>query len=418
MSGRFAFMTVTSILVPASDVQGIVGDLERALIAAGGRPAGEDDRDDLPVFYVVATGGTERLILDAHHARGAAQRREPLVLVTHPHNNSLPAALETLAHARKSGLPGRIVPFSGPDDREALAVLDEVCDAVRTWRALERARLGRVGAPSDWLVASMPDATTVRETWGPTVVDVDMAELYERLDAADVTAVETYARELADAATGCREPSPDDLRAAARVFVALRGIVREHALDAVTVRCFDLVLERATTGCFALSALADAGITAGCEGDVVSTLGLLWAHTLTGVTPWMANPSSVDAAADSLLLAHCTVPRGIVERYELRSHFESGLGVGIQGVMPVGPVTLMRLGGDDLRRVWLAEGEIVKRTASERLCRTQVTVALRDGDVRALLTEPLGNHLVVVPGTHEATLRAWWEMFIAPGARA
>jgi len=43
-------------------------------------------------------------------------------------------------------------------------------------------RIGLVGSPSDWLVASTPDASTVRAAWGPTVVPVEMAEVVRTLE--------------------------------------------------------------------------------------------------------------------------------------------------------------------------------------------------------------------------------------------
>ena len=47
----------------------------------------------------------------------------------------------------------------------------------------------------------------------------------------------------------------------------------KERLDAVAVRCFDLVTARGTTGCLALSALNDAGRVAACEGDLASAVG-------------------------------------------------------------------------------------------------------------------------------------------------
>ena len=76
----------------------------------------------------------------------------------------------------------------------------------------------------------------------------------------------------------------------------------------------------------------------------------MWAHELLELTPWMANPAQLDPARNMLWLAHCTVPRSLVESYRLRSHFESGLGVGIQGALPAGPVTLLRIGGKKMDR--------------------------------------------------------------------
>jgi L-fucose isomerase-like protein len=111
------------------------------------------------------------------------------------------------------------------------------------------------------------------------------------------------------------------------------------------------------------------------------------------------------------------VPLSIVESYRLRSHFESGLGVGIQGAMPPGPVTLVRIGGSALERAWIAEGEVVSAGDAEDLCRTQVTVSVDDGEVGELLRAPLGNHLVVVRGRQAARFRAWHDM-VRPGAGA
>ena len=109
-------------------------------------------------------------------------------------------------------------------------------------------------------------------------------------------------------------------------------------------------------------------------------------------------------------LAHCTVPRTLVENYRLRSHFESGLGVGIQGTLPTGPVTLLRIGGRKMDRLWLAEGKILRSGEAENLCRTQVEIQLTTGGtVTDLLHAPLGNHIVMVLGHHLDRFKSWME---------
>ena len=115
---------------------------------------------------------------------------------------------------------------------------------------------------------------------------------------------------------------------------------------------------------------------------------------------------------NALVLAHCTVPRTLVEGYRLRSHFESGLGIGIQGRLPLGPVTLLRIGGSMMDALWLAEGEVVSTGDAENLCRTQVRVALSRGDVGDLLSAPLGNHIVLVYGHHADRMASWWESML------
>ena len=114
-------------------------------------------------------------------------------------------------------------------------------------------------------------------------------------------------------------------------------------------------------------------------------VALRWMRHLTGGAGWMANPAELDPVGGEALLAHCTVSLGMVERYAFRTHFESGIGLGIDGVFTPGPVTLVRLGGETLGEVWTAEGELTGNTHEEGLCRTQARVKLVPEVVREWL---------------------------------
>jgi len=189
------------------------------------------------------------------------------------------------------------------------------------------------------------------------------------------------------------EPSEEEISDAVKVYIALKNIVNKYKLIAISVRCFDLVLDYKTTGCFALAKLMDDGIIAGCEGDLVTTIGMLWANLMVHKTPWMANPAKIDLDNNALWLAHCTVPLSIVQNYTIRSHFESGLGVGLAGTLWNGPVTLLRIGGKSLDKIWLAEGEIILTAGNT---------------VEQLLDSPLGNHITMVSGNHLKRFETWW----------
>jgi L-fucose isomerase-like protein len=208
------------------------------------------------------------------------------------------------------------------------------------------------------------------------------------------------------------EPSPADLDAAARLVVALRQVVGAHRLDACTVRCFDLLAAARTTGCLALSWLHDEGIVAGCEGDVPATLTMLWMQLATNELTFMANPQDLDPQTNTLWLAHCTIARRIVSRYELRSHFESSIGVGIAGHLEPGLATVARVGGADLRSLYVSDAEIVADGDNPQRCRTQVQLRLAS-NVDELLTAPLGNHHVLARGHWASTLREYHDLFIA-----
>jgi len=199
---------------------------------------------------------------------------------------------------------------------------------------------------------------------------------------------------------------------ASGVYRVLESLVAEHRLWALTVRCFDLVSQQRTTGCLALSKLADDGVPAGCEGDVPAAVALLWLHLLTGDAAWMANPARISPQKGEMVLAHCTVPRTMVRAYDVRTHFESGLGVAVAGDLGPGPVTLVRLGGEELEQAWLAEGELVKAPLQEKLCRTQALVTADPAALGQLLERPLGNHLVMIPGRRARLLQASRELIL------
>jgi L-fucose isomerase-like protein len=397
-------------LLGEKELEKIIGGYLQALGDLGGQRCASDaaPEDSTPIFLLVATGGSEQVILDWWSDCNGAPAAESLSLIAHPGNNSLPAALEVLARLQQDGAHGRIFYLNGPDDTSGLQEISDAVHDTEVRRALQRARIGVVGTPSDWLVASRPDASTIRKSWGPTVVPVEMEEVVKTLGTVSNLDLEPRMEALVAGATEICEPTTTELGDVSRLFLALKKVVADHELDALTVRCFDFVQHQKTTGCFGLAQLTDEGVIAGCEGDLVSTVGQLWTHKLLGVTPWMANPAQLDPARNTLWLAHCTVPRTLVESYRLRSHFESGLGVGIQGALPSGPVTLLRIGGIKMDRLWLAEGDILRSGDAENLCRTQAEIKLtRGGTVADLLRAPLGNHLVLVFGHHLDRLQSW-----------
>ncbi len=347
------------------------------------------------IFYFVITGGTEQLILNLQEKRRQKFGDEEVILLAHASHNSLPASLEVLARFQQNGTKGKIINLSDID----ISFQDSTQTNIQTItnkKILKGCRIGLVGKSSDWLVASSPSAEVVKKNWGADVITIKMKELkqlYSEVTNADCLNI---FNDITSNSQEIVEPSKKDIMNNIKVYRAMKKIVGKYKLNAITIRCFDLVLDLKTTGCFALSKLNDEGVIAGCEGDLVSTMGMLLIYFRTGNIPWMANPAHINLKDNTLWLAHCTVPRCLVLSYKLRSHFESSLGVGIQGVFPKRKVTLLRIGGKNLDKLWQAEGSIVQTGNEENLCRTQVKIKLsQNADVLDLLTNPLGNHLVM-----------------------
>ncbi len=415
MKSRFEYTLVYSELVPeGATFNRYMDSYTKVLDGLGGKLCNDiKTRGAIPFVYLITTGGTEQALLDIRQQRRKHSPDEPVWIVAHPSYNSLPASLEVLARLQQDEEDGRIFYLQSSDDEEGLQQINTALDKTGSPELLSQTRIGLVGAPSDWLVASRPPRETVRNVWGPEVVDVSIDEINSAIQMVAADTIDPIREPLVTGATEVREPSTADLDNVIRVYLALKTVIRKHDLDALTVRCFDLVLSLQTTGCYGLAQLTDEGVIAGCEGDLVSTVGMVWVNKLLGKTPWMANPARLDEASNTLWLAHCTVPRGIVQDYGLRSHFESGMGVGIQGTLANEAVTLLRIGGKRMEKLWLAEGEIIQAGDAEDLCRTQAEIRLDDGKVGDLLKSPLGNHIIMVQGHHASALKSWHQTMIS-----
>ncbi len=339
----------------------------------------------LDLIYV-RTGGTEgifrRLLPQLQ-----AQSQQPFYLLTSGKSNSLAASMEILSFLRQHALGGEILHGQAGFVGQRIRLLAEVNEAKRQ---LSGARLGVIGQPSDWLIASQADYDAVRQKLGITLTDIPMTELLQRL--GDMT--------------GCATP----MDGAKHIYHVLKALVADYGLRGLTLRCFDLLSAVHNTGCLALAQLNAEGIVAGCEGDVPAMLSMLIVSALTGVSGFQANPASVDSETGEVMFAHCTIPLNMVERYEFDTHFESGIGVGIRGYMAEGPVTIFKVSGD-LTRSFICEGQLVRSQSKPDLCRTQQVIRLSDPACASyFLTNPIGNHHIVVPGHRRALLEAFFSL--------
>ncbi len=407
---EFRYILVASPLHDESGVRRIFSEFKALLARAGALSAEEKALSfDAPLpFFFILTGGTEALVLEKIQSLAvheAAGRPKPLVLLTHGRHNSLPAALEIAAWAKQQGRASRIIQIAGPDDEAAIAEMIAAAQLADTFAGMAKSRIGAVGEPSSWLVASRQDPEVVRASWGATLVPLGFEKLVEEMESQRRVVGDALPESFIQGAARRAEASDSDLGKSETILKALRSLAVRESLDALTLRCFDLLSLDGSTGCYALGRLAEEGIDSGCEGDVPSIIALRWMRLLTGQAAWMANPSAIkklEGGVGSMLLAHCTVPLSLVESYGIRSHFESGKGAAISGTLPEGPVTLLRIGGTRLDSVWIAEGYLRGSPHEEGLCRTQARIEMKNEDIDALFEAALGNHLVVALGSWKA----------------
>ena len=351
----------------------------------------------LNLIYV-RTGGTEGIFKGLFNTLREKSNR-PFYLLTSGKSNSLAASMEILSYLRQNHVGGEIIHGRTEYVNSRIRLLEKVEEAREK---MNGCRLGVIGKPSDWLISSYADDGMVKQRLGIELVDIPMAELLDRL---------AIIPEEMPSETSDREIISHALPGANRIYKALKRIVDEHHLQGFTLRCFDLLSTVKNTGCLALAKLNSEGFVAGCEGDVPAMLSMKMIQSVTGLSGFQANPSTIDPETGEILFAHCTIPLNMVERYEYDTHFESGIGVGIRGYMKEGKVTVFKVSGD-LSRSFIAEGTLVRNQSKPDLCRTQQLIRLSDkSQASYFLTNPIGNHHIIVPGTYKSLLE---ELLRAP----
>lgn len=360
----------------------------------------------LSLIYV-RTGGTEgifrRLLPQLRR-----QSQAPFYLLTSGKSNSLAASMEILSFLQQNGLQGEIIHGSADYISRRLQILAKVNEARQK---LVGCRLGIIGQPSDWLISSTVEPTIVKESLGIELMEIPMDELLRAIDETPESMVNDPLGQSTLATNGTQELQSSNIKGmealpmANRIYGALRTVVDRYDLQGFTLRCFDLLTAVHNTGCMALARLNSEGIVAGCEGDVPAMLSMMIVQSLLGVSGFQANPASINPETGEMLFAHCTIPLNMVEHYELDTHFESGIGIGIRGYMKEGPVTIFKVSGD-LSRNFIAEGQLVRNQSKPDLCRTQQVIQLADSRLTDyFLTRPIGNHHIILPGHHQELLK-------------
>ena len=333
-----------------------------------------------PILGFCASGGTEAAFLQL-----AMQNPEsPAVILVHKKANSFAAGCEIssrLSQEYKSGNRAPAIFVNVEDKKRVDAVLRaaSVCSSF----AQKKPKIGLVGQPSDWLIGSGAYAKDVPAKYGIDCEQIDINELVSRVSNEKKS-----------------------------VYQSLKEIIKNHSLDAFTIRCFDLLSSIKTTSCLEVSRFNDEDLVAACEGDIPATISMMIMQRMTGSPVFMANPTSVDLDADRARFAHCTIPKRLTTSHTIKTHFESGIGAAIAGKVIEGKWTIARFGVD--RSVMTTACDLTNpETLSPNQCRTQIIAdvshefaeKLRHGEV-------LGNHFLLVPGDIKEALEIYSQYFV------
>ena len=331
-------------------------------------------------LILIQSGGSEGLFLSNFD-----KLKEPFYLLTYGHNNSLAASLEILSYIKDNDLKGEIL----HGNTEYLNTrINELLNKPQ--------RLGVIGKPSDWLIASQVDYEKVKVLHNIELVDVDIDEI---VDMYNIEKNYDISYDF------CKE----ELVKSTKLHFVLSKILSKYNLNGLTIRCFSLLEKLNTTACLGLALLNDKGIISTCEGDIPAMISMHILNKITGCPGFQANPSRIDVINKRMVLAHCTLPLSMTKNYKLDTHFESGIGVAVKGEMKEETITIFKL-SKDLRNYYVSTGKIIKNLNEPNLCRTQIEISV-DENIEYFLNRPYGNHHIIVYGDYKEEITEYMKKF-------
>jgi len=335
-----------------------------------------------PIYSIIfiETGGSEQKFI-----KDVDNLKLPIILLSNCKNNSMPACFEIKTYLDSK--EKECVLLFGEEVNIANSI-KHISKIMQAKYNVEHATLGVIGKPSDWLIASKVNYDDVKNRFGTTLIDIDTAELKQEIDKGMLPNIPRL-KELENSGF-----DKDVLNGALLIYSGLKRIIQKYDLNGFTLRCFDLLEEYKNTSCLAFALLNEEGYIAACEGDVPSMLSMLLIKEATNQPSFQANPSKIDIKDSNILLAHCTIPFNMLQKYELMTHFESGLGIGVRGTLDKSRVTIFKI-APNLKDALCVAGDIKDNLTLPNYCRTQILVNLERDELFEFLKESFGNHVLV-----------------------
>ena len=233
-----------------------------------------------------------------------------------------------------------------PEDAGAVEAARAFASAAACSERLKRATIGLVGYTSMGIYTGTFDHLFLRVKIGPEVEHVDAYTVINRAESAGADEKEAFTAFVKSKAGIRNGISAVDLDKAAGIYAALKELSDKKGFAAINVKCqYEFTKEYKMTPCVPLSVLADNGVTASCEGDMLNTVSMLILHYLTGMP--VTYGDCINSTDEGIYFSACGfMPFSFGEdgRREIWRFHEPGFnGLHCGFVMKPGRVTVLRL---------------------------------------------------------------------------
>jgi L-fucose isomerase-like protein len=192
--------------------------------------------------------------------------------------------------------------FYGPEaDPGTYAPLAAYAQAAAARMRLSLGKLGFIGRRTPGMTPIAFDEVQVTRQLGPLVEPYGWEEVDERARAVPEAEVADEAARVSGAA-GTVDSAESAVKDSVRLALCLRRLAAERGILAYGVGCYPHFAGRA---CLALALLTEAGLPAGCEGDLNAGALMYLLQAFTGAPALFGEILEVNEADNTIVTSHC-----------------------------------------------------------------------------------------------------------------
>jgi L-arabinose isomerase len=167
------------------------------------------------------------------------------------------------------------------------------------------AKVGQLGGAFPYMGDFAVDSTFLADSLGAQIVKLEFGEFFERCEDASSDSITELLNVYKDAYEISSDITPDELEQTARVEIAMRGLIADKNLSAITYlfSAFGDNDRSPTLPFVAASRLMADGVGFGGEGDVIGALGSYFLNEINCPASF-SEIFTTDFARNSLFMSH------------------------------------------------------------------------------------------------------------------
>ena len=223
---------------------------------------------------------------------------------------------------------------------------NDIANAVTLFSVIKKMKEAKILVVKNEVQTEVQKAASA--IWGCEFINRTSVDLMGILNTISDEQAMPLAEKWANEATEIREPTNADILQSAKLYYAIKSLMKECGADAVTIDCLELSYNDIygknchMYPCLTYYQMANDGEIGVCEADINSTISSMITLFLTKRPGYVSDPV-IDTSSDQIIYSHCVACRKVYGKddprtcqYYLRSHAEDNKGASVQVIFPAG----------------------------------------------------------------------------------